>query len=125
MTSWTALTTLPGREAAEALGEALERLDPAPTGIGVLDLEDGSGRWEVGGYFSEAPDTAGLAVLAALYEAADFAVSRIEDRDWVAQVRRELHPVHAGRFTVHGAHDSHRKIGRASSRERARTAVRG
>lgn len=108
MTSWTALTTLAGREAAESLGEALERLDPAPTGVGVLDLEDGSGRWEVGGYFSESPDETGLAVLATLYEAADFAVSRIEDRDWVAQVRRELHPVHAGRFTVHGAHDSHR-----------------
>jgi ribosomal protein L11 methyltransferase len=108
VTTWTALTTLRGGAAAEALGESLERLSPAPTGVGVFEIEDGSGRWEVGGYFGAPPDAAGLAVLAALHGAADFAVSRVEERDWVAQVRRELHPVDAGRFTVHGAHDSHR-----------------
>ena len=108
MPSWSALTTLPGAAPAEALGEALERLSPAPGGIGVFEIEDGSGRWEVGGFFDAAPDIAGLALLASLHGAADFAVSRVEDRDWVAQVRRELHPVHAGRFTVFGGHDSHR-----------------
>ena len=107
MATWTALTTLVGAAAAEALGEALERLDPAPTGVGVFEIEDGSGRWEVGGYFEGPPDLAGLAVLAAVHGAAEFAVSRVEERDWVAQVRRELHPVHAGRFTVYGAHDAH------------------
>jgi len=105
---YSALTTLAGEPAALALGEALERLDPAPTGVGVSIIADGSGRSEVGGYFTEAPDAAGLALLAALFGAADFAVSRIDDRDWVAQVRRELHPVDAGRFTIHGAHDRHR-----------------
>lgn len=108
MPTYSALTTLAGAGAAEALGEALERLSPAPGGVGVFEIEDGSGRWEVGGYFGAPPDIAGLALLAAMHGAADFAVSRIEDRDWVAQVRRELHPVHAGRFTVHGGHDSHR-----------------
>lgn len=107
MTSYSAVTTIDGEEAANALGESMERLDPVPTGIGVFEVEDGSGIWEVGGYFSERPDMAGLALLATLHGAADFAVSRIEDRDWVAQVRRDLHPVHAGRFTVYGGHDSH------------------
>ena len=108
MPTYSALTTIAGAAAAEALGEALERLRPAPGGVGVFEIEDGSGRWEVGGYFDAPPDIAGLALLARLHGAADFAVSRVEDRDWVAQVRRELHPVHAGRFTVHGGHDSHR-----------------
>lgn len=109
MTTWTALTTLPGEAPARALADAMEELlDPAPSGIGCFEIEDGSGRWEVGGYFTERPDEAGLAVLAAMHEARPFAVSRLEDRDWVAQVRRELHPVHAGRFVVHGAHDAHR-----------------
>lgn len=107
MTSYSALTTLSDQSAAEALGEAMERLDPTPTGIGVFEVEDGSGTWEVGGYFTERPDPVGLALLAVMHGAADFAVSKIEDQDWVAQVRRELHPVHAGRFTVYGAHDSH------------------
>jgi ribosomal protein L11 methyltransferase len=109
MPTWTALTTLPDEAAARALAEAMEELlDPAPSGIGCFEIEDGSGRWEVGGYFTEAPDEAALAALAATWGARPFAVSRLEDRDWVAQVRRELHPIRAGRFVVHGAHDAHR-----------------
>ena len=108
MTTWTALTTLNGKAPAEALGEAMEDLTPAPTAVGVLEIEDGSGRWEVGGYFIDRPDEAGLALLAAIHGARPFAVSRVEDRDWVAQVQRELTPVEAGRFIVYGAHDAHR-----------------
>jgi ribosomal protein L11 methyltransferase len=108
MPTWTALTTLPGREAAEALGAALERLDPAPTGVGVFEMEDGSGLWEVGGYFDAAPDATALALLAAAHGAADFAVSELPEIDWVAKVRRELSPVVAGRFFVHGSHDADR-----------------
>ena len=104
--TWTALTTLTGRDAAEALGEAMEALDPAPGGVGVFELEDGSGLWEVGGYFEEAPDIAGLALLAVAYGARPFAVSELPPTDWVAHVRRELHPVEAGRFWVYGSHDA-------------------
>ena len=107
MSSYSALTTLTDRRRAEDLGIAMEKLVPEPTGIGVFEVEDGSGTWEVGGYFTERPDMAGLALLAAMHDATDFAVSKIDDQDWVAQVRRELHPVHAGRFTVYGSHDSH------------------
>ncbi len=108
MSTYTAITTLPGRAAAEALGEALDRLETVPTGVGVFELEDGSGLWEVGAYFDGVPDRAGLELLAAAFGARPFAVSRLDDRDWVAQVRRELHPVAAGRFVVHGGHDAHR-----------------
>lgn len=106
MPTFTALTTLPGKAAAEALGDAMERLMPEPTGIGVLDLEDDSGLWEVGGYFTEAPDEAGLALLATLHNAKPFAVSELPDTDWVAHVRRELAPVQAGQFFVYGSHDA-------------------
>lgn len=108
MASFSALTTVAGQAAAEELGESMERLVPEPMGVGVFEVEDDSGIWEVGGYFTERPDAAGLALLSVMHGAADFAVSRVDDRDWVAQVRRELHPVDAGRFTVYGAHDSHR-----------------
>ncbi|MEM6944447.1 MAG: 50S ribosomal protein L11 methyltransferase [Pseudomonadota bacterium] len=109
MTTWTALTTLPGEVPARALAALMEELlDPAPTGIGCFEIEDGSGRWEVGGYFTKMPDEAGLAVLAVMQGARPFAVSKLADRDWVAQVRRELHPIETGRFVVHGAHDAHR-----------------
>ena len=48
------------------LGEAMEDLEPTPTGVGVFEIEDGSGTWEVGGYFTEAPDDIELALLAAV-----------------------------------------------------------
>lgn len=106
MPTFTALTTLSGEDRARDLGEALERLEPEPTGVGVFEMEDGSGLWEVGGYFEARPDEAGLALLAAAFEARPFAVSELPETDWVAKVRRELAPVEAGRFFVYGSHDA-------------------
>ncbi len=108
MPTFTAFTTLNGREPAEKLGAALERLDPEPMGIGVIAIEDGSGDWEVGGYFTNAPETAGLALLAAAFGAKPFVVSELPETDWVAHVKRELSPVRAGRFFVYGSHDADR-----------------
>jgi ribosomal protein L11 methyltransferase len=106
MPTYSALTTLAGKDAAEALAEALEDLDPAPTGVGVFEIEDGSGLWEVGAYFLEAPDEIALALLAMAWQAQPFALSELPEIDWVAKVRRELSPVEAGRFFVYGSHDA-------------------
>jgi ribosomal protein L11 methyltransferase len=106
MTTFTALTTLVGEDAANTLAEALEDVTPEPTGIGVFEVEDGSGLWEVGAYFIEPPDAGALAVLSALYDAKPFAISEIPDQDWVSKVQRDLPPVEAGRFFVYGAHDA-------------------
>lgn len=108
MPTWTAFTTLNDPIRAEALADALQDLDPTPTGVGHFDLEDGSGLFEIGAFFTEKPDDIGLSLLAAAFEARPFAVSKLDNRDWVAQVRRELTPVPAGRFVVHGLHDRHR-----------------
>lgn len=106
MKTFTAITTLPRKSQAEALGEAMERLNPEPTGIGVFEIEDGSGLWEVGGYFIDKPDEGALALLTAVFGAKDFVVSEVPETDWVAHVRRELSPVQAGRFFVYGSHDA-------------------
>ncbi len=106
MPTFTALTTLMGEGPAQALGEALETLDVPPTGVGVFEVEDGSGLWEVGGYFLEMPDDIALRLLAAAHDAKPFVVSEVPDQDWVAHVRRELAPVEAGRFFVYGSHDA-------------------
>lgn len=106
MPTFTALTTLPGKEAATALGEAMESMDPTPTGVGVFEIEDNSGLWEVGGYFLEAPDETALMLLCAAFGAKPFTVSQLPETDWVAKVRRELTPVEAGRFFVYGSHDA-------------------
>lgn len=108
MTTFTALTHLAGRAPAEALAEACEGLAPEPVGSGVFEIEDGSDRWEVGLYFTEAPDEVALALMAAAYGAEPFVISELPEVDWVAKVRRELSPVEAGRFFVHGSHDADR-----------------
>ncbi|MFW5655527.1 MAG: 50S ribosomal protein L11 methyltransferase [Roseicyclus sp.] len=108
MTTWTALTTLADKDRAEALAAALEAFEPEPIGVGIFALEDGSGFWEVGAYFTDPPDDIALSLLAAAHGAAPFAVSEVPETDWVAHVRRELHPVEAGRFFLYGAHDADR-----------------
>jgi ribosomal protein L11 methyltransferase len=106
MPTFTALTTLPGEDAALALSDALEKMQPEPTGVGVFEIEDDSGLWEVGAYFLEQPDEVVLDVLALAFGAKPFVMSELPEIDWVAKVRRELSPVEAGRFFVFGSHDA-------------------
>jgi ribosomal protein L11 methyltransferase len=104
MPTFTAFTTLTDKAKADALGDALEQLEPL--GTGVFEVEDGSGLFEVAGYFEIAPDEIALDLLAAVYGAKPFLISDVPETDWVAHVKRELHPVEAGRFFVYGSHDA-------------------
>ena len=106
MPTFPALTTLPGEAAALALSEAVEKMQPEPTGVGVFEIEDGSGLWEVGVYFLEPPNEGILDMLALAFGAKPFVMSELPEIDWVAKVRRELSPVEAGRFFVYGSHDA-------------------
>ena len=65
MPTFTALTTLIGEDAANALAEATGA-DGTRTHrrVGVFEIEDDSGLWEVGAYFLEQPDEVVLDVLA-------------------------------------------------------------
>ena len=105
MITYSAITKVNKRKHAEGLGLALEKLDPAPSGVGVFELEDGSGEWEVGAYFIEKPDEISLLLLENAFGAGGFIISKIPETDWVAKVKRELSPVEAGRFFVCGKHD--------------------
>lgn len=103
---YSAITTTDGRDAAQALAEAVEELDPAPFAVGHFEIEDGSGLFEVGAHFEDEPDTVALELLAAVFGARSWTVSEVPDVDWVAKVRRDLPPVEAGRFFLYGSHDA-------------------
>jgi ribosomal protein L11 methyltransferase len=105
MPLFRAITAVRGEAAAHALSDALDDLDPAPLAGEIHDHDDGSGLWDVGGLFDHDPDPVALALVARANGAPDFTVAKVEDRDWVAQVRAELTPVEAGRFVVYGSHD--------------------
>ena len=108
MLTYSAITKVKDRERAEGLGVALEKLNPPPMGVGVFELEDGSGEWEVGAYFHDRPDEISILILENAFKADGFAISEIPETDWVTKVKRELSPVEAGQFFVFGKHDSHK-----------------
>lgn len=104
MTSWSAITRVPGQQKAEELVAALEALEPGA--VGYFEIEDGALIFEVGAHFEEEPDAVALALIAAAHGAPQFLLSEVPDEDWVAKVQRDLPPVIAGRFFVHGSHDA-------------------
>jgi ribosomal protein L11 methyltransferase len=106
MTTYSALTTVPGEARANAIAQSLEQMEPVPVGVGVFEIEDDSGLWEVGAYYLDPPNEALLSLVAEALGAAPFALSELPEIDWVAKVRRELKPVEAGRFFVYGSHDA-------------------
>lgn len=106
MPTFSALTTVPGEDFANAIAQSLEKLDPTPIGVGVFEIEDDSGLWEVGAYYLEPPNEVLLSLVAEALGAKPFAISELPEIDWVAKVRRELSPVEAGRFFVYGSHDA-------------------
>ena len=104
MATYSALSVVGGGRAAELLAGALESLDPPPAATAAIKIEDGSGQWEVGGYFPNSPDPIALELLAKAFGGSSFVVSEIPDTGWVAKVRRDLKPVQAGGFWIHGVH---------------------
>src|SRR5690349_7521927 len=103
---YSAITTTGGLPSAQALAQAVEDLDPPPFAVGHFEIEDGSGLFEVGAHFEDEPDAIALELLAAVHGARSWTVSEVPDVDWVAKVRRDLPPVEAGRFFLHGSHDA-------------------
>ena len=102
---WTAFATIENERDAQSLAEAMDRLDPAPVGVGCFEIDEDDDLWEVGGYFDARPNAVLLALLEAAYGSRPFVVSNVPPEDWVSKVRRELRPVRAGRFVLHGDHD--------------------
>lgn len=106
MPTFTAICRLSDKARANTLSEAMENLTPEPTGVGVAETKDGSGVFEVCGYFIEPPDKTGLSVLAQAFSSDEFDVEQLPETDWVAHVRAELAPITAGRFFLYGSHDA-------------------
>ena len=89
-TTYSAIATVSGQALAGKVMANLEALHPEPVGVGVFEVEDGSGLWEVAAYFTDAPDIAALSIIEAMHSISPFVVSDIPDQDWVAKVRRDL-----------------------------------
>lgn len=98
------------RAQAYATGNALQDfLEPPPDALTVF--ENGPDRWRVEAYFdaTEGPRDIVSELAGFLPEPLPaFAVEDVPELNWVAISQAALPPVRAGRFTIHGSHDSER-----------------
>lgn len=99
-----AITTVKGQELAEKVQTVLERMERPPEATVIVEIDEGSDLWEVGGYFSQSPDEIALALLAQAFDMGEFVVSEIAAANWQAEVIRKLPPVEVGRFLVYSRH---------------------
>lgn len=101
------------KDVARAIAAALENLtDPPPDALTLFEHGPVEARgWRIEAYFTEAPDGHALAThIAAMtdLDVAPFTVEAVPDINWVAVSQAALPPVAAGRFVVHGSHDTAR-----------------
>lgn len=111
--TFTAFTICNNKDQADSLADALEKTVPAPFGVGVFEVEDGSNFYEIGSYFLERPSDIDLLLLSSVFSVKPFVISEVPQTDWVAHVKRELPPVEVGRFSILGSHN----IGKASGKK--------
>ena len=101
------------RQLAYRVGNALQDfVEPPPEALTVF--ENGPGAWRVEAYFdaidSTAPERDFATELAGVIAQPlpAFVSDEVPDLNWVALSQAALPPVEAGRFTIHGSHDSGR-----------------
>ena len=84
MPSYTALTTLAGIDTAEALAQAMERIQPAPQEVEIYDVADTPDLVQVVGLFAAQPDATLLDVLAQAFGAPPFAITETVQHTYTA-----------------------------------------
>ena len=90
-------------------GALQDLIEPAPDALTLF--EEGPDKWRVEGYYATTPDAAALAArLECILERPPppLNVAPVPDLNWVAISQAALPSVTAGRFVVHGSHDSGR-----------------
>jgi ribosomal protein L11 methyltransferase len=89
--TFTAFTTCDNKDKAIRIAGALEKICPAPFGVGIFELEDGSNIYEIGSYFLEKPNDIKLTLLSSAFNAKPFVVSEVPETDWVAMLSGNYH----------------------------------
>jgi len=105
----------PDRGTAHALAAALQDLfDPGPSALTLFEHQASATEphiWRIEAYYDEMPDAAALTatlrdILGVTIPEAQ--VASVPALNWVALSQAALPPVVAGRFTIHGSHDTAR-----------------
>jgi len=103
---WEIVVELPSGELTQVIEGAIEDF---VTGLAIFEIEN-STRWRVTGYMDSTPEITSIkASIAAAAAAAGAAkptveISRLVERDWVAESERSLSPIHVAPYFVFGSH---------------------
>jgi ribosomal protein L11 methyltransferase len=93
------------RAETEAISETLvDAIEPEPQAVSLVEVDETRDLWRVEAYYDDAPSLDALERLG--LNPADLTIEPLPDTDWVARSLEGLAPVRAGRFLVHGSHDS-------------------
>ncbi|QPC41883.1 50S ribosomal protein L11 methyltransferase [Kaustia mangrovi] len=88
---------------ARALSTLLEEtVDPAPLAVTLLSENEADTLWRLEALYDTPPADSALESAIA---GAEWTLDALPERDWVAESLKDLKPVAAGRFFVHGHHD--------------------
>ncbi|MGI9400813.1 MAG: 50S ribosomal protein L11 methyltransferase [Rhizobiaceae bacterium] len=76
--------------------------------VSASEIDEASGRWNVSVYVPADEAKSVSSRISGIIQEEDLATSLdqelLEDRDWVSETLRDLQPVRAGRYIVHGSH---------------------
>lgn len=90
---------------ADAVVQILEEADaPVAQAVSLVEADERRALWRVEAYYEVPPTPAMLEQLG--LDAATLSIEILPDTDWVARSLEGLAPVRAGRFLVHGRHDT-------------------
>ena len=95
----------------DGIADLLENIYPEPTAVSHFEENKSEDRWTTSAHYESEPDKANIIekisnILGFSPENYELEISKVENIDWVSHVQKGLKPVRAGRFLIHGSHDS-------------------
>ncbi|MGH1407036.1 MAG: 50S ribosomal protein L11 methyltransferase [Rhodomicrobiaceae bacterium] len=95
----------------DGIADLLENIYPEPTAVSHFEDKKNSDRWTTSAHYLEQPSRENIVeqisnILNVTPESYELDISKMENIDWVSHVQKGLKPVRAGRFFIHGSHDS-------------------
>ncbi len=93
------------------IADLLENIFPEPLSVSHFEENEKENKWTTTAHYEEKPDQENIIdqVTNSLNippESYKIEISKVENIDWVSHVQKGLKPVRAGRFFIHGSHDS-------------------
>lgn len=95
----------------DGIADLLENIYPEPTAVSHFEDKKNSDHWTTSAHYLEQPSRETIVeqisnILNVTPESYELDITKIENIDWVSHVQKGLKPVRAGRFFIHGSHDS-------------------